>query len=267
MVIHCLDNKNPAYRSKLQTYCSKFIGELNWALIDLSNDNFSYHLGHLIEFALTGPAPHEDAFKALTSLIKFELSSTEFYPRRLGKIMLPFFRQCPMMALNACYVQDGNGGYDAVVRMLLLQPGRSGDTAVGVVPKEALIEWCNFSSNDDRWVFAAQTCSLFERSNSDGLDDESVTSISCVAKSVLAQATDKKNILEIFIDRFHPKSWSGSLAVILRQRLQLLDQLNPNEDALLQILITNTKQRFSKIIASEAQREQDSERSNTARFE
>jgi hypothetical protein len=263
MVIHCTDTKNEQYKTELRTYCLKFVGELDWSLIDLTNENFVHHLERVIEFALDSSKPHEAATKTLNRLIQQERAGKRTFPRRLGNVLLPFFKKCPVETLDAVYTKDED---TALVRMLTIRLDRHGDTAIGVVPEESLLEWCKVSP-EDRCVFAAQTCKLFERPNPGKSSDEAVIGISSTARNLLALAPDKTKVLETLVSRFHPNSWSGSLAAIMRQRLQHLDQLNPTGDSELMPLIEEMKARLSKILESEEQREQESERSETASFE
>lgn len=263
MVIHCTDTKDEQYKAELRTYCLKFVGELDWSLIDLTNENFVHHLERVIEFALDSSKPHEAVTKTLNRLIQQESAGKRTFPRRLGNILLPFFKKCPVETLDAVYTKDED---TALVRMLTIRLDRHGDTAIGVVPEESLLEWCKVSP-EDRCVFAAQTCKLFERPNPGESSDEAVIGISSTARNLLALAPDKTKVLEMLVSRFHPNSLSGSLAAIMRQRLQHLDQLNPTGDAELTLLIEEMKARLSKILESEEQREQESERSETASFE
>ena len=94
------------------------------------------------------------------------------------------------------------------------------ETAAQRVPTDALIEWCEISPAD-RYVFAAETCRLFEK----GSEDSKSKTISDVAVRILAAADDKARVLNIFIRRLRPKSWSGSLSAVLRERLPLLGKL------------------------------------------
>ena len=119
MVIHCTDEKNDAYRGELRTYCSRFVGELDWASIDLNNENFVIHLGQIIDFALSGSGQYEAAIKALTRLIQQE-QFKQIYPRRLDKILLPFFKKCPSEALEAVYDKEK---HTALMQMLPIQLG------------------------------------------------------------------------------------------------------------------------------------------------
>jgi hypothetical protein len=134
------------------------------------------------------------------------------------------------------------------------------------VPEDALIEWCKVST-EDRWVFAAQTCKLFERPNHGESSDLAVIGISSAAKTLLALAPDKKMVFDTLISRFSPNSWSGSRAAIMRQRFAHLDELNPTGDQELALLIEEMKVRVSKHIESEEQCEQQRERSETGSFE
>ena len=263
VVIHCMDTKDEQYKAGLQAYCLKFVGELDWSLIDLANENFVHHLERVIIFALDGSEPHEAAAKTLNRLIQQERSRNRTFPRRLGKVLLPFFKKCPVETLDAVYTKDEHA---ALSRMLTIRLDRHGDTAIGAVSEEILVEWCK-ASPEDRCVFAAQTCKLFERHNPGESSDEAVMGISSTARNLLALAPDKEKVLETLVSRFHPNSWSGSLAAIMRQRFQHLDQLNPTGDAELTPLIEEMKSRLSKFIESEELREQARERSESSSFE
>ena len=263
LTIHCTDTKDEKYKEELRAYCLKFVGELDWCLIDLTNENLLHHLEHVIIFSLDSSEPHEAATKTLNRLIQQERAGKRIFPRRLGNVLLPFFKKCPIEALDSVYTKDE---HTALMRMLTVRLDRHGDTAIGVVPEEALIEWCKVSP-EDRCVFAAQTCKLFERPNPGESSDLAVIGISSAAKTLLALAPDKKVVLDTLVGRFSPNSCSGSRAAIMRQRFEHLDELNPTGDQELRLLIEEMKVRVSKHIESEEQREQDRERSETGSFE
>jgi hypothetical protein len=263
MVIHCSDTKDDPYRTELQAFCMKFVAEIQWDFLDLDNDNLIHEVEDIIEFAFTNASSTTAASTALANLVQVERGKARIMPNRLGNILLPFFKVCPMAALEACYFQDGDGTYRTALRILAVRLDRHGDSAVGAVPESALIDWC-YQSPVERFIFAARTCKLFDWSTP---GEDSVTGIASTAMSVLRNAPDKKEILNIFLDRFHPLSWSGSLAVIMRQRMMLLDQLKSIEDSALDVLIEEAKSRFSRALASEEEREEIEERSRTGSFE
>lgn len=81
----------------------------------------------------------------------------------------------------------------------------------------------------------------FDYQNANDLNNDNVLSISANAIAILEIAPDKKKVLEILVRRFSPSHWSGSRAAIMRQRLSLIDQLNPLDDPELSNLISAEK--------------------------
>lgn len=263
MIIHCADTKDEQYKKELRVYCLNLVSELDWSLVDLANENFLHHLERIIEFSLDSSQPHEAATRALNRLIQQERSDKRIFPRRLGNILLPFFKKYPVQTLDAIYT----GSEDtALEHMLTDRLDRYGDTAIGVVPEESLLEWCRVSP-EDRCVFAAQTCKLFERRGPSQSNDESIIGISNTASRILVMAPDKKKVLETLVSRFYPNSWSGSRATIMRQRFQYLNDLNPTRNLELTTMIAEMKERLLKIVEKEEWQEQEQERSETGSFE
>lgn len=259
MVIYGTDTKNDEYKNELRSFCSRFIAELDWSLIDLGNEHFINHFVRIIEFALECPEPFEPLSDTLNRLIQLAQLSAWKYAR-IGSILAPFFRRYPIESLNAFYTPDKDRSQ---LRMLSIRLDRHGDTAISYVPNEALIEWCQ-ESPGDRCLFAAETCKLFEVLKN---SPESTTGLSSIAAEILAIAPDKKAVLIIFLNRFRPNSWSGSLAHILRGRLQYVDNLNPSDDLELAKVIEELKVNYIKHIEDEEKREHDREISRTATFE
>lgn len=263
MVIHCSDTKEEQYKEELRVYCLKLVSELDWNLVDHANENFLRHLEQVIEFALESSNSHDATAKALNRLIQQERFGNGIFPRRLGDLLSPFLKKYPIQTLDTVYTR---GEETALQHMLTVRLDRFGETAIAIVPEESLLEWCRVSP-DDRCVFAAQTCKLFERPSPSEGSDEAVVGISSIASNLVVLATDKKTVLETLVSRFQPNSWSGSLAAIMRQRVQCLDDLNPTDDQVLTTLIAEIKARILKIVEKEEQREQDQERSATGSFE
>jgi hypothetical protein len=263
MVIHGTDLKDEQYKADLRSYCLGFIGDLDWNSVDFANENFLYHLERIIKFALGHANPCGVVNKTLNRLLGQERAREQMFPRRLGQVLLPFFEKCPVEALNVFYDKDDHA---LTMRMLTMRLNRHGDTAISVVPEDVLLDWCKVSP-EDRTVFAAESCTIFERSKSEPISDEITIGISSVARNVLKSAPNKRKILEIFARRFAPRSWSGSIAAIMRQRFQYLDELKPENDEELTRLVDEIKGRLSRIIAAEEKLEQEEERSGTASFE
>jgi len=169
--------------------------------------------------------------------------------------------------LDAVYVTDEDGEYITARRLVSLSMGEQQKTAVSEVPDDILIKWCDISP-EDSYIFAADTCQLFEKSYSDQSPTNTTLALSAVAKSIFAGAKDKKAVLEVFSNRFHPRSYyDGSLSAILKKRLELLATLNPTDDEALRIQIAPAEEALKTIIASIEAREEADERAKTGSFE
>ena len=169
--------------------------------------------------------------------------------------------------LDAVYVADEDGEYITACRLVSLSMGEQQKTAISEVPDDILIEWCDISP-EERYIFAADTCQLIEKSYSDQSPTNTTLALSAVAKSDFAGAKDKKAVLEVFSNRFHPRSYyDGSLSAILKKRLELLPTLNPTDDEALRIQIAPAEEALKTIIAAIAAREEAEERSRTGSFE
>lgn len=134
------------------------------------------------------------------------------------------------------------------------------------VPDDALIEWCSVSA-EDRSIFAAQTCKLFERESPRGFPEQKIVGLASAPTRLLAFAPNKKEVLDILLSRFTPSSWSGSLSAILRDRLQYLDEINPTGDQELKTHLDAVRSQFLARIEAEEGREEERERSATGTFE
>ena len=138
-----------------------------------------------------------------------------------------------------------------------------GNSAISKIDADTLIEWCTISPSD-RYLFAAHTCKIFDKVTRDAKD---YLTLSDIAKRIFTNASDKKAVVEIFISRFMPNGWSGSLATILRDRLPLLDELSSTDNQEVKDLVKAAKSNFIKRIELEEKREDNEERNRTSSFE
>lgn len=263
MVIHCCDTKDNGYRDELRAFCRTFVSSIEWSALNFDNDNEIHRVQGVIEFAFTAAASDGTASNALERLVKTGRAKARILPDRLGSILLPFFKACPFAALDACYFYDTDGSFDSALRLLSVHMDRHGDSAVSATPEVALIEWCN-RSPIDRFIFAGHTCKLFDWSSP---GEDSVTGIAEVAMRLLRNAPNRSEIFGIYLERFHPLSWSSSLAAILRQRVTLLDQMRSIGDVTLDALVNEAQTKFKLAVAREEAREETDERMQTGSFE
>lgn len=92
-------------------------------------------------------------------------------------------------------------------------------TPVEVIDEKHLKEWAD-RDPDERYPLLGECLSMFGKNN----DDES-KDISPLFLSMLDSAPDKQRFLGDYYPRLHPRSWGGSLAVILEHRKTKLIKL------------------------------------------
>ncbi|MBR1033409.1 hypothetical protein [Bradyrhizobium liaoningense] len=261
MVIHCAAEKDNLYRSELGRLSITFLRNLDWSNVKRDNGRVDHELEVILEFALGTPEADAEKLELLRNLIAFERSSRRSYSYE-GQLLAPFFKHSPRETLDAIYVADDDGTYRTAVRVVSKIESDRRETAVQRVPTDAFIEWCEISPAD-RYIFAAETCRLFEK----GSEDSKSQTITDVAVRILAAADDKGRVLNIFISRFRPMSWSGPLSAVLRERLPFLGKLNPTSDSTMQGEIDEAQKEFSDWISKEEKREEDEERARSESFE
>jgi hypothetical protein len=161
MVIFGCDTKDHLYKNALRAFCMKFIGSIEWTNLNLHNENLIAEIKEVIEFAFTDADSNLVAVSALLRLVENEKNGGLPLPRRLGELLMPFFKICPIAALDACYFQDRHGSTYSALRMLAVGLSRNESYAVSSVPDSDLINWCN-QSPIDRFLFAAHACKLFD---------------------------------------------------------------------------------------------------------
>lgn len=275
MVVHCASDHDDAYKESLAAICLNLLGSVEWVKVLGDRANSGYRLERILEFSLKRLAFPEAALEVLSGLVAFARTKECSYSDKdaIKDAISPFLRHMPQRALDSIYVP----GEEAYYRQMSPVIGRSysdrRETALSVVPVDVLIDWCN-ASPSDRYVFAARSCKLFdtrgrtseEHANIDSVDDSELV-ISEAALAVLANAPDKKAVIECYLIRFTPSGWSGSLAEILKKRIPLLDALNLGNAEDLKPVLATARASLERRIAAEELLEDEEERERTGSFE
>ncbi|WDG40862.1 hypothetical protein PUP72_19740 [Pseudomonas synxantha] len=275
MVVHCASDHDDAYKESLATTCLNLLGSAEWGKVLGNDGNSGYHLKSILEFSLKRLASSEVALEVLNGLVAFarteECSYSDGDAVKDG--ISPFLRHMPRRALDAIYVPGEEAYYRQMSPVIGRPYNDRKETALSVVPVDVLIDWCN-ASLSDRYVFAARSCKLFdtrsraskEHTNIDSVDDSDLV-FSEAALAVLANAPDKKAVIECYLMRLTPSGWSGSLAEILKKRIPLLDALNLGNEEGLKPVLAKARASLERKIAAEELREDEEERERTGSFE
>jgi hypothetical protein len=265
MVVFCAIEKTDDYRSELVDICLTFLEEFDWEGFESNRGNTAYHLKEIIEFSLKVMESEKSVSIILSSFFENIRSSNNIFSYHDVDVLKPFFKHYPKITLDLIFTPDADGNYASSLSLVESMAWNNDRSNIfSLIDSDALVEWCN-SDPIERYNLAANICPLFE--NIAPEHENKGVSLSSIAKIIFENADDKKEVLNVFLNRFWPSSWSGSLAEILRSRLPLLDSLNVNGDELLIQEISHAKDLYVKQIARETEREATDDRFRALRFE
>lgn len=261
MVIYCSKEKSDDYRQDLAAACISFLHNLIWSEIQSIHSRNDHNIEVILEFALTASKSEDEISEILHNLVACRKSAYN-----QGKFLSPFFKFYPNLTLDAVYVTNDEHQYQTAFWMVKDFDSDENETVVRHVPADIFIKWCEISP-EDRYIFAAHTCHLFDKRTSAARETDADLNLSNTAVQILAGAKDKEAVLQIFIDRFTPNICQNSRSSILKERLPLLKQLNPTDNNELSIEIAKVEEALIKMIEVEEVREDVEERNRTGSFE
>ncbi len=257
MVIHCLDKKNDQYKDELAKALLEFLGYVDWSLLNEDNAKMDYDLHVVLEFSLKSAKSVDNIAPILRSILQTFDNDQLRYDQARKIILKLFFTYFPKLALEMICVPDEDGTFQRLEELVSDVHSDRNETILGVVSKDALIDWCN-EKPDTRYSFVASTCKLFDKQ-----DDEKMSlTISDTARALLEAAPNKTTVIKKFVIRFYPSGWSGSLAGILEKRLPLLDYLAISGDETVNLEIESAKAKLQNYIDTVRKRETKEESQN-----
>lgn len=213
-------------RESLGKYTIGFLGRLDWSSIDTDRGCLEYELDGLIKSAVKASDSAEELSQMISGVVSFRRNHPRWFPAPRGNFIKPILRRYPKTVLNAVYVPDEDGSYQAAARMLANETGKEEQTAVESVRDEEFIQWCE-ESPADRYTFAAQTCRLFEvAASGDSALAEVAPSLSSIVLKIIERAPDKSAIVGALVSRFLPTSYTDSEGAVIKQRLALFDAID-----------------------------------------
>ena len=174
-----------------------------------------------------------------------------------GELLRALFRLNAGAVLDALFASEED---DRQTRASVLDhfAGHRGNPS-DAISCEALVSWCE-GDRERRYAFAASIITFARRAEETGPQVWSDQ-----ARALLTHAPDPERVLALFLERFQPRSWSGSRAAIIEANARLLDSLMPDVQAL--PFVTEAKARLAQEIARERQWETQQDRARDERFE
>jgi hypothetical protein len=176
--------------------------------------NRDYGLKTIIRECLSGEVG-ESAAKQVCNTIRSQLEQYRISSHDIGAVLKALFETQPFIALDIFLLPES-----LFNRITLFDVW----TPVEVIDEKHLKEWAD-RDPDGRYPLIGECLNMFGKRN----DDES-KEYSSLFLSMLDSAPDKQRFLGDYYPRLHPRSWGGSLAVILEHRKTNLIQLAEQSD-------------------------------------
>ena len=217
-----------------------------------------YNLGQLVKLCLAGPDAALVATDAVLA-VRRAVESQQTYAFDCADFLLALAAAQPMAVLDALFGGDEEQR-EAAVRDFEHIVGHQPNWTDAISP-EVLTAWC---AEDPiiRFPLAASVVTFARRT-----DGNQPIAWSEHAAALLAAAPNAQKVLNIFIERFWPTSWSGSRAAIAEENARLLDSNEVQALAEAREMVLQAKAELARTVIEERQWETKRDRGRDGRFE
>jgi hypothetical protein len=161
-------------------------------------------------------------FLAVCSNFKEAVDRHEIYDFDYDDFLQSLFTARPLEALDAFF---GNSAHEKLNLRYLVEEIGHRQNPLANISGEKLVEWCG-REPEFRYPTIASIIPMFSNHK-----ENSSSGWSTLALEILRHAPNKLSVLERFVGRFRPMSWSGSRAAIMESRLPMLAELESYPDA------------------------------------
>jgi len=207
--------------------------------------NRDYGLKTIIRECLSGEVGESAATQVCNS-IRSQLEQYRVTSHDIGDVLKALFETQPFIALDTFLLPES-----LCHHIDLFDVG----TPVEVIDEKHLKEWAD-RDPDGRYPLIGECLNMFGKRN----DDES-KEYSSLFLSMLDSAPDKQRFLGDYYPRLHPRSWGGSLAVILEHRKTNLIQLAEQSDEEVKRWVDEAMPEIDRWIENERRRDRAREES------
>jgi hypothetical protein len=224
------------------------------------HDNMQDYRLHSIANACLRGSEGAVAARSLCERIKQGLADYSFYASSYEQLLKSIFQLHPRVALDVFFggepQADGadldTDGFD--------DPSDRRTNPLDGVPMDDILEWCD-TKPEERYTAIARAVSYHASAKEGGVE------WSPLALEMLKRAPEPVAVLMIFVSRFSPTSWSGSLAAIIESRVPLLDQLGESNNPAISEFSAQIRPQLVKQIARARKWEDERDSGRDERFE
>lgn len=242
------------HESSLLEIGRDLLGRVQFARGDEAKD---YELGDLVRLCMADPAAGPSAADLAQRLAE-AIVTGETYSHSHPEVQQALLEVHPVAVLDAFFGAGDTGHIDAVE---MFDHGDHRSNPADVVPVDTLIDWCE-RDPENRYVLAAAFVSF---SKIQGAGEPLAWTDQ--AAGLLKHAPDRRRVVDTFVERFAPMSWSGSRASIMEKNAELLDSLDPIVVSDIQAFIEEKRRGLAQEVDRERVWEVQRERVENERFE
>jgi hypothetical protein len=229
------------------------------ANLDSKDQSFDYHLQSIAKVCLAGPEG-VPAMHALCAKIRQGLADYTFRMYAHENFLTCLFKLQPRVALDAFFPSSPVADELELDVDDFKGVGDRTSSSLDEVPTSVLLDWCD-EAPEQRYPAIAKVVSYFTQKEKVPLE------WSPIALTILDRAPDPAAILQTFVGRFSPRSWSGSRAEIVEARAGLLDQLPAHHATAFAEMVATLKAELADDVAKTRKWENERDRERDERFE
>ena len=227
MCIHSIKSDNLLIEKEIKEIGCELLIQVNY---NDKKQNEDYRLAQIASVCMS-PEKDEHAATRICNIFRQALANYKVYAWDYPEFFAVLIEKFPRVVLDVLvegdqYGFEGRRGIFSMLRERHACPWQKVDS-------EVLIEWAN-QQPDARFPKLAEVIRPWSRADGqvpeDDGDSTGVLNWTNNAMRILYAAPDPLAILNIYIERFHPRGWGGSLANILQSRLPLLEILEESEE-------------------------------------
>jgi len=232
---------------------------LSSADFSVRDSTYAHHLYTVANVCLRG-AGGSAAAQSLCERIKQGAKDHTFRAYNYEQFLRCIFELQSRIALDVFFgdsAQSDSSALDAIVF-----DGHSDyrKNPVDGVPLEEMLCWCD-EKPTERYPVISRAVSCCTSPN------EGTVEWTPLAMEILKRAPDPVIVLETFVSRFYPRSWSGSRATVVESRLRLLDRLGELNIAALNDYVTRIRPQLVDDIARMRTSEDERDSARDEQFE
>ncbi len=218
-----------------------------------------YRMRMIVNACLPGKAGKEAA-RNICKRFKEGLAKHSVYTFHFEGLLEGLFKTQPGIALDVFFGTGNEDGEEIIDVDSFDDPSDRRKNPLDAAPDDIVLNWCA-EGGQARYVAIAEAVSFFHAVK------DAPLSWTPIALKLLEAAPNPVAVLEVFIERFSPRSWSGSRAVIIESRLHLLDSLNNHANPALAALALQKRPELETEVVKNREWETKRDREQHERFE